>query len=87
MRTHSSPISDGGSRNADDAAASSPPRHDSAPAKAAFLLQLDDPCGAADVGLRGRIQHLSTLDGGNFASTADLLDLIRRILESARRDP
>jgi hypothetical protein len=51
----------------------------------AFVVELTS--GVTDASsFSGRVQHLTTLDGGNFTSAESLVAIIRRVLERARRD-
>ncbi|HYB99072.1 MAG TPA: hypothetical protein VEC57_08030 [Candidatus Limnocylindrales bacterium] len=46
----------------------------------AFVVEVADDCDAAGGQLSGRVQHLATSDGGNFASIEALLAIVHRIL-------
>lgn len=46
-----------------------------------FVVQLASGCELADGHVAGRVQHLATHDGGNFDSTRELVDVMRRVLE------
>lgn len=52
----------------------------------AFVVQLAPDCGSAPGGLAGRVQHLATSDGGNFASPEGLIAILRRVLEHLHRN-
>lgn len=61
-------------------------RPGSAATERAFVVQV----GAADREqgevFAGRVQHLATSDGGNFASAEGLIAIMRRVLERLRRE-
>ncbi|MFN2425590.1 MAG: hypothetical protein ABR587_03985 [Candidatus Binatia bacterium] len=53
----------------------------------AFVVELASEATDADTGpFCGRVQHLTSLDGGNFTSAETLVSIIRRVLERARRN-
>lgn len=53
----------------------------------AFVVQIAPDCDTADGSLAGRVQHLTTADGGNFGSADGLVAILRRVLErDADRD-
>ncbi len=53
----------------------------------AFVVQIAPDCDAATGSLAGRVQHLATVDGGNFGSVDGLVAILRRVLERlAERD-
>lgn len=52
----------------------------------AFLVQVSPDCEPGSGGLRGRVQHLDTADGGNFASPEDLVAIVARILARRQDD-
>ena len=50
----------------------------------AFVVELTS--GVADTeAFSGRVQHLTTFDGGNFNSAESLVAIIRRVLERVQR--
>lgn len=49
-----------------------------------FVIRVSSDCALAPGDFRGRVQHLSSIDGGNFSSVDGLLAIMRRIL--TRRD-
>jgi hypothetical protein len=49
----------------------------------AFVVELT-PGGTTTDAFCGRVQHLTTFDGGNFTSAASLVSIICRVLERAR---
>jgi hypothetical protein len=51
----------------------------------AFVVELAPGATTADA-FCGRVQHLATMDGGNFSSVESLIAIIRRVLERAQRD-
>jgi len=51
----------------------------------AFVLELTSGVTVAET-FSGRVQHLTTLDGGNFTSAESLVAIIRRVLERAQRN-
>jgi len=53
----------------------------------AFVVQLAAGEGVEDGRFSGRVQHLATSDGGNFATPEDLIAIMRRVLERTRRSP
>lgn len=52
----------------------------------AFVVQLRPGAEPGDEAIAGRVQHLATCDGGNFASPEALIAIMRRVLERLRRD-
>jgi len=52
----------------------------------AFVVQLRPGAEPGDEAIAGRVQHLATSDGGNFASPEALIAIMRRVLERMRRD-
>jgi hypothetical protein len=46
----------------------------------AFLVQVAPDCQPGTGALRGRVQHLDTADGGNFACAEDLIAIVTRVL-------
>lgn len=52
----------------------------------AFLVQVSLDCEPADGTIRGRVQHLDTADGGNFASAEDFVAIVARVLARAEDD-
>jgi hypothetical protein len=52
----------------------------------AFVVQLRPGAEPGDEAIAGRVQHLATCDGGNFASPEALIAIMRRVLERMRRD-
>lgn len=55
------------------------------PASRSFVVELIDDEDDAGT-CRGRVQHLATLDGGNFTSAETLVAIMRRVLDRLRRD-
>lgn len=54
------------------------------PASRSFVVEV--AADAAADGFSGRVQHLSTLDGGNFSSADTLVAIMRRVLDRVRED-
>lgn len=52
----------------------------------AFLVQVSLDCEPSDGTIRGRVQHLDTADGGNFASAEDFVAIVARVLARAEDD-
>lgn len=48
----------------------------------AFVVQVAAPSGDP---FSGRVQHLATADGGNFATPEDLVEIMRRVLRRSSR--
>jgi hypothetical protein len=46
----------------------------------AFVIQIRPECTLASNDFTGRVQHLASIDGGNFRSVEDLIAIMRRIL-------
>lgn len=72
-------------RQGGTANAPSSPRPGGNPEGRAFVVQVAPDAQLAEGRLRGRVQHLQTIDGGNFESTADLIAIMRRVLERNAR--
>lgn len=51
----------------------------------AFVVELTLEAAGTDA-FSGRVQHLTTFDGGNFSSAESLVAIIRRVLERAQRN-
>lgn len=51
----------------------------------AFVVEIA-PGASATGAFCGRVQHLSTFDGGNFTSAASLVSIICRVLERTRSE-
>jgi len=51
----------------------------------AFVVELASEVTGTDA-FCGRVQHLTTFDGGNFTSAESLVAIIRRVLERAQRN-
>ncbi|MBX3026998.1 hypothetical protein KF840_18990 [bacterium] len=45
-----------------------------------FVVRVSPDCSLAPGDFRGRVQHLSSIDGGNFSSMDGLIAIMRRIL-------
>lgn len=52
----------------------------------AFVVQVGPEAEPGAEGFTGRVQHLATSDGGNFASVEGLIAIMRRVLDRMRRD-
>ncbi len=67
------------------AAGEAPRRGKPDPVSRSFVVELTGADAVADQ-ISGRVQHLATLDGGNFTSAETLVAIMRRVLDRARRD-
>jgi len=55
------------------------------PAERAFVVQIAPDWDPEAGSLSGRVQHLATADGGNFASVEGLVAIVRRVFGRAER--
>ena len=49
----------------------------------AFVVQVTSERVEGDGAFAGRVQHLATADGGNFATAEGLVEIMRRVLRRA----
>jgi len=52
----------------------------------AFVLQLAADCAADPTAFKGRVQHLTSADGGNFETLDGLFAIIRRVLSQREQE-
>ena len=57
---------------------------DSAATGRAFVVQVAPERGEGEGAFAGRVQHLATADGGNFATAEGMVEIMRRVLDRTR---